>query len=104
MKKDLTKMIVAIRDHGREFITGSNPVEEIAQEWIDAGFRASEVTEWWEAGCFDADRTATLRDNAVRPDEISDIVEDDATSTSVGYAFCNGDITLQDVITVCADN
>ena len=96
--QQVADMITAIRctQGGVDFLAGSESVEQAAQEWIDAGFTAGSAADWWEAGCFDADRTAELRDAGLTPDQAGQRHDDlsDVGARSIGYAYCNLDISL----------
>ena len=70
---------------------GRENVDRIAQEWVDAGFTADDAPAWWEAGGFDAARTAYLRDMGLTPELAG---EDHPTRDCTwAYGYSNGDIS-----------
>lgn len=102
MSNKTDDMITAIKTTtgGREFVAGNEDIDVAAQRWIDAGFDAESAPTWWEAGCFDADRTAQLRDAGLSPDDVSGMCPR-FEGMSWGYAYCNGDVSLQGVLDAC---
>jgi hypothetical protein len=72
----------------REYGAHGGDPASIAMEWLDAGFSAAEMAAWLDAGAWDADRTRLLADAGFEADDI------DAQDA---YAFCNGDIDLEQV-------
>ena len=97
MKEAIQKQI------GHEWLTGSDSTENIAAEWIKAGFTADQAEEWWAADCFDAERTAQLRDAGLAPDCVSDDCPQ-LLGYSWGYAYCDLKISIDDVLAECADD
>lgn len=79
-------------------IHGGDPQDAgIAKMWEDAGFASGEECEaWWDKNCFDADKTAVLRDAGIVPDNLA--------SSDIGYRFCNSDISLRDVMSLLEDD
>ena len=94
-RTDLNQMLAAVEGAGH-FISGNEP-ERIAEEWVDEGFGVAEAAEWWKAGCFDASRTAELRDADLTPDQVSGELEG-REGYSIGYWHSNMDLTLEDVL------
>lgn len=80
-------------------IVGMEDTADVAQSWLDAGFTIENVSDWWDAGCWDADRTALLREAGLTPEQVAtpappSILE----GRSWGYAFCNNDCNIDDLI------
>ncbi len=100
-RKTMTTILEALKYAG-ETIHGGNPQDaKIAQDWKDNGFASGEDCEpWWEAGCFDAHSAAELRDAGIAASDVS-ITHD---AISIGYWHSNGDMGLDDVRKVLADN
>lgn len=78
------------------WLTGGENSADVAQEWLDWGFEAETVEDWWDAGCFDPQRASELQDNGLTPEAISTQREEDGKSW--GYAYCNGDVSMQAVL------
>lgn len=76
-----------------DFIAGNEAVETAAECWVDAGFTSDDAPAWWEAGCFDAERTAELRNAGLTPEQVSERRTEEEPE-SWGYAYCNGDVGL----------
>lgn len=88
----MATMIDLVRENDHGFwLTGGNPAETVAEEWEAAGFTVDDVVGWWQADCFDAQRTKELRDAGLTPE---DVTAEDEDGNLLGYAYCNGDITL----------
>ncbi len=83
-----------------EWLTGSDSVEDTAENWVYAEFSAPTVSDWWDAGCFDAEQTAKLRDAGLTPDDVSGNCKDHGFSW--GYGFSNCDVSLEDVLDAAA--
>jgi len=90
-----------------ERFTGSDAAE-VAQEWIDYGFDADDVSDWCDIGCWDAATAAAWRDAGLSPDQVLDAArslidaedepEDTYTDGCPIYSCCNGDTDSQVVI------
>ena len=88
----MTGMIELVNEYdqgGR--LTGGESTIKVAHEWFVAGFTVDDVVGWWQAGCFDAQRTKELRDAGLTPENVT---AEDEDGNLLGYAYCNGDITL----------
>lgn len=85
-----------------DFIAGGNSyVEEIAAEWVAAGFTTQSASAWWQAGAFSAERAAEMRDDGLTPEQVSHADCPKLEGYSWAYARCNGDCSRQDVIDAC---
>lgn len=85
---------IAANDAGY-WITGGEPVKDVAQKWLDAGCDAAEALAWWKAGCFDAQSAADLMAAGIDPGDVEDL---DDRCESLGYAYANGDIDLEQLL------
>ncbi len=81
---------------GNELLIGPEPIETIAQEWLDAGFTCESAPAWWRAGCFLADSTAQLREAGMTPEQ-AEVDCPQFPGTSWGYAYCNCDVSIEAV-------
>ena len=106
MKDLVSEMAAEIRSTvgACEFVAGcgaSSPqVERTAKEWVNASFGPSSARKWWDDGVFDADSAATLRDDQLAADDVSGHKID---GYSIGYRYCNGDITLTTLLKTIAE-
>ena len=90
----MATMIELVREHDHgTWLTGSDPADVVAQEWEAAGFTVDDVVGWWDAGCWCPVRTAELRDAGLNPKDAAK-VEGRFEGTTLGYRYCNGDITI----------
>ena len=101
MTHEEMKTLIRCQQGGYEFIGGGNETTLIAaaESWIANGFSA-DAEDWWRAGCFDADRSAEMRDSGLTPADI-DVDCPGFPGTSWGYARCNSDVSFNDVISAC---
>lgn len=94
----MTTMVELVREHDQGFwLTGGGRADVVAQEWLDAGFTVDDVVGWWQAGCFYAQRTKKLRDAGLTP---ADVAAEDGNGETLGYAYCEGDVSLEFVLTL----
>lgn len=98
--KDLEAMVAELESTtGADMIIGNEDVADVAQCWIDAGFSRDNVSDWWDAGCFDASRAAILRDSRLTPEQVSQPAPESVLAgRSWGYAFCNNDCSIDDLV------
>lgn len=61
--------------------------------WINYGFSFDTALEWRNIGAFNPERTKHLVDAGFSPDELGKDFED----CSIAYAYCNHDLSLEDV-------
>lgn len=81
------------------FIVGMEDTADVAQSWLDAGFTIEDVSDWWDAGCWDADRTALLRDAGLTPEQVATTAPASVLEgRSWGYAHSNGDVSTEAVV------
>lgn len=76
-------------------------VEQIADEWLDNDFGPDEAREWIEEGyVFDAGSARQLADEGVEPVEVAQHFDGEYPEAdgSLGYAYANGDISLERVL------
>ena len=100
-------MAQAIRNTtgGAEFLAGGlsdADLQAAAQEWCDAGFAPATAHPYWEAGCFDAARTAQLRDAGLTAQTVAAALPGH-DGVSWGYAVSNGDTSVAKAVAALAD-
>ena len=73
-----------------------------AKSWVDQGFTTTEACEWISQGCFDALCAVYMEEVGITPIEAGipyDYNYDEVfNSETIGYKYCNGEITLQEAI------
>lgn len=88
----MTTMIELVNEYDQGGkLTGGVYTDLVAQEWEAAGFTVDNVADWWDAGCWCPTSTAELRDAGLTPE---DVAAKDRNGISLGYAYCNKEITL----------
>lgn len=97
---DVAAMIAVIDWRGDSF-SGSD-VRETAEGWIEQGFDSDDASEWMDAGVWDAETAAELRDEEITPAQITQLDEDGEISYpdgcgSLGYALANCDVSVKRV-------
>jgi len=75
---------------GPTFYGSAEQLDELAAEWDDR-FAPAAVRLWVDAGCFDAMRAEQLAEADVLPRDVAPTWRD---GMQYGYAFANGDISL----------
>lgn len=93
--RDIVKVL---KSHGNPAL-GDAPAEDIAQEWIDAGFEdPDEVDDWLVARCFRADVAYSLESAGITPEQAS-LRATAGTSNyedTIGYKITNGDLSIEE--------
>jgi hypothetical protein len=95
----LSAMADGVTSRGERF--AGNNVWDMAEAWTEAGFSATDAAEWMDAGFWDPDTAATVRDTgitaeqaAARAEALVEAAEDAAEDYTDGdpiYSICNGD-------------
>ncbi|HYE15380.1 MAG TPA: hypothetical protein VD968_13110 [Pyrinomonadaceae bacterium] len=94
----LRDMEAALGRHGGEATRGCE-AEEVAREWLAAGFDdAEEVGDWLAARCFDAEGARALEDAGLTPEQAA--VRTRAGrgdyEDTVGFKVTRGDLSLEE--------
>ncbi|KKM73831.1 hypothetical protein LCGC14_1406460 [marine sediment metagenome] len=84
--------------HGRQWLTGSRPVEDVAADWITDGFDADSAPAWWDAGAFCEVSAAGLRDADLTPDECAVVAA--GHDYSIAYEVSNSDMTVAEAVAI----
>jgi len=88
-------MIAMIDCDNYRSLIGGDDISSSAREWVGNGFSA-DAGEWWDAGCFAANRAAELRDAGIAADQVSELR--DAGLSSWGYAHSNCDVSTEQLL------
>jgi len=86
-----------------QFVVGSEQIGDVAAGWVDEGFSSDEAAAWWDAGVFTAEAADDLRTYDVDPQDVDGDCPRLA-GYSWGYAFANGDVSINDVLRMKADS
>ncbi len=73
----------------------------IVRDWVKAGFSPEQYQEWAKVGCFDAAKTRELVAHGFQPEDVIenyDFGDGIIYNLSIGYAYCNGDLNIEDVV------
>ncbi len=84
--------------YGRQVIEDA-AVEDVVQQWIDAGFDdAEEVDDWIRAGCFSASGARVLEAAGITPEQAA--IRTSAGSAdyedTIGYKLTHGDLSADE--------
>jgi hypothetical protein len=85
-----------------DFSVGTEDPRDVAAEWADAGFTASEVAEWLRARCWCPTAAESLRDAGLSPTEAAtETAEGFARYTeTIGYKVSNCDLSVEDAVCI----
>lgn len=99
------EMIQVLRKHGALAYGQESDIERIADDWEDYDFTPAQADAWLEAGCFLASNARTMADSFVLPEQTRYVTEDGVGHyiASISYKFCNGDIDIDDVLSLVED-
>lgn len=93
----LIRMVQAVRDNDAgDWLTGGDPIEGIAQEWLDFGFDDEDVVPWWKAGCFMPYETSELRAQGFTPEQVG--LKPEGETETIGYLYCAGEWLMSRVM------
>lgn len=92
MNQDKFNQILAVVEQGGEWAHGGNP-NQVAAEWYETGFTASQVEEWLGCGCFDAQSAFQLDNEDITPEQ-ANVRRNGLT---IGYLYAHGDLSLAKV-------
>lgn len=98
---DVQAMIEMICSHqqGLDFIVGSRDqkeIQRIAEQWDACGFTVQGASDYLAAGVFDAESADTLHNVGISAESV-DVPSDRFAGYTVGYAFANGDMNIDQV-------
>lgn len=103
---DLIEMSYMLDGYGERF--AGNNVDEVAQDWLDNDFSASEAGEWCDVGFWDASTAAQIRDAGISATEAKAAAEalageyedasDEFTDGCPIYSVCNRDTSINVLI------
>lgn len=72
----------------------------VIRDWVETGFSPEEYQEWAGVGCFDAEKTRVLIAYGFLPEDVSELYDPgDGLNygLSIGYAYCNSDLSITEV-------
>jgi hypothetical protein len=91
-------MIAVLQRYGAD-VTGGRPVEEVADEWFDAGFDdPEEVEDWLRARCFTAAGAYSLDMAGITPEQaaICTRLGDGDYEDTLGFKLINGHLSFDE--------
>jgi predicted ATPase len=104
MSESIGAVADVLESHGDRFSGGS--VEDIAQDWLDHNFNASETDGWCEIGVWDASTAGEFRDAELTAAQVKDAADklveknggDGYTDGCPIYSACNNDTPASEII------
>jgi len=81
--------------NNRDFLAGSESIEDTADAWAQCPFGADTMARWVKAGCFDAASASDLHLAGISPEACGALR--DAHGSTLAYSYCNGDTSLDNV-------
>ena len=96
---ELIESICAVVERQGAAALGHAPAEEVARQWIDAGFSdAEEIEEWLAARCFSAQGAQRLEMAGITPQQAAMRTRAGTADyeETVGYKIINGDLSLEE--------
>lgn len=93
MRDQEIQEMVEIIAHGGDFARGSEPAQEIADQWEAAGLSPEEAYAYLEAKCYDPEAAAALRDAGVSAAAAAAHHRYD----TIGYEVANRDLSVAEV-------
>jgi hypothetical protein len=92
-----TEQFVAFVRQQGEWLTAGEPAEDVAADWLKLNVDRDSIAQYINAGVFDRDACERLAWAGIAPAGLERSVEVCGTRMTVGYAYANNDVSLDDV-------
>jgi hypothetical protein len=90
--------IIAVLESDRDFAIGGDDVEDVAREWTEENFSASEVRAWLDARAFSGTAAASMKAKGITPamakKRVGPEVGIGGYTDTIGYKVSNGDLSV----------
>lgn len=96
---ETVRLICEVLDRHRESALNGAAAEEVARQWVDAGFDdAEEVDGWLRARCFKAERAQALEAAGFTPEQAAMRTKAGAADyeDTIAYKLSNNDLSINE--------
>lgn len=95
---DLANLIDLIKEEG-DSLTGGDPPEKTAGEWLSVFGSAATVADWIGAGAWDPHRAAKAHQAGLTPeDAFRYVIDVEYRQMTLADAICDGEITVEQAV------